>query len=273
VAGLAHLLRAFDYAADAGGDPWEFAVEIGDLRAAGMTASEFRWLVAKGIVQHGHETSLYGDTHRTFRSCGGLTFLETTSFILTPAGAALVRDSLVAAADVSPPPAAGAAPEVAASFHVPTTVIHGPHRGPDVRPRILQPADALQLVARRFPPDLTPIWEARTRELRVGGLLVKQFRVPASNQEYVLSAFQEEDWPPCIDDPLPMKSEISPKRRLHNVINRLNGRQVVPVLRFHGTGNGEGIAWEFLPQPLAHQANGPAHPAANADPIGGVYLG
>jgi hypothetical protein len=94
---------------------------------------------------------------------------------------------------------------------------------------------------------LKPAWEARRRELRVGELLVKRFRVPAGNQEIVLSAFEEEGWPAYIDDPLPMKSEIVPKRRLHNVINRLNGSQLAPVLRFHGNGHGDAVGWQLLP--------------------------
>jgi hypothetical protein len=94
--------------------------------------------------------------------------------------------------------------------------------------------------------DLKPVWDARSRELRVAEWLVKKFRVPAENQELVLSVFQEEDWPAYIDDPLPMKSEIVPKQRLHNVINRLNGRRLAPILRFHGNGNGEGIGWRLL---------------------------
>ena len=89
---------------------------------------------------------------------------------------------------------------------------------------------------RRFAKDVKPAWEARRRELRVGEFLVKKFRVPAGNQELVLSAFEEEGWPAYIDDPLPMKCEIAPKQRLHNVVTRLNGSQLVPILPFQGDG-------------------------------------
>jgi hypothetical protein len=88
--------------------------------------------------------------------------------------------------------------------------------------------------------------------LRVGEWLVKKFRVPAGNQELVLSAFEEEGWPEVIDDPLPIKPEIVPKQRLNGVIIRLNGSHLVPLLRFHGNGNGEAIGWQLLAQaPLA----------------------
>jgi hypothetical protein len=96
--------------------------------------------------------------------------------------------------------------------------------------------------------DTKPSWDARSREVRVGEFLVKKFRVPAGNQELVLSAFEEEGWPVYIDDPLPRKAEMIPKQRLHNVITRLNGRQLVPILRFQGDGNGEGIGWQLLPR-------------------------
>jgi hypothetical protein len=108
----------------------------------------------------------------------------------------------------------------------------------------------------RLPLDTKPAWDARRRELRVGDFLVKRFRVPAENQSLVLSAFEEEGWPAYIDDPLPMKSKIVPKQRLHNAITRLNGSQLVPILRFHGNGNGDAIGWQLLPRHALHEANG-----------------
>ncbi len=254
-AGLAQLLRAYDYAAEAGCDLWEFAVEIGELRAAGMTPSDFRWLVAKGYVEHGREISLYGDPHRTFRSANGLNFLKTTAFVLTPAGAARLRQ--LAAAINSPLPFTGEGPEVMEDStrtlgNSSTEPNSACFRSPHIFPR----RDARPIVVRRIRDDLKPIWEPRKRELYVDGLLVKRFRVPADNQELVLSVFQEENWPSYIDDPLPMSPEIVPKRRLHNVISRLNSHQCVSVLRFHGNGNGEGIGWQFLPQVAAHAGSG-----------------
>jgi hypothetical protein len=104
--------------------------------------------------------------------------------------------------------------------------------------------------------DLKPAWDVRSRELRVGEWLVKKFRVPARNQELVLSVFEEEGWPAYIDDPLPRKAEIVPKRRLQSVIVRLNSSQLAPILRFHGNGNGEGIGWQLLPARSARKASG-----------------
>ena len=46
---------------------------------------------------------------------------------------------------------------------------------------------------------------------RVGDRVVKQFRVPAGNQELILAAFEEMGWPPHIDDPLPPVHDLDPK--------------------------------------------------------------
>src|ERR1043165_5561654 len=91
-----------------------------------------------------------------------------------------------------------------------------------------------------------PCWNAKLRELRVGGLLVKQFRVPAANQELILDAFQEEGWPSHLDDPLPPQTGMDPKRRLHETIDRLNRSQKHRLIRFHGDGTGRGVRWELL---------------------------
>jgi hypothetical protein len=273
-----------DYALDAGRDVWDFAIEIADLRSAGMTTSDFRWLVSKGFVEHGQETSIYGAPHRCFCRGEGLTFLPASALVLTPLGAAEVRKLLPSPAGtgaggdgggagsqrkslpvsdfgfrhsdfppggegISLPSATGAGDEgrcdeitkVFLDWH-----LHAASPSVAAISMPCPPNDEQAARLLRLPLDVKPTWNARSRELRVGELLVKKFRVPAGNQELVLSAFEEEGWPAYIDDPLPMKSEIVPKQRLSNVINRLNGSQLAPVLRFHGDGNGEGIGWQLL---------------------------
>jgi hypothetical protein len=76
--------------------------------------------------------------------------------------------------------------------------------------------------------------------------VVKRFRVPAENQELILAAFEEEGWPKHIDDPLPVRDGIDPQTRLHDAINRLNGRQTNRLLCFRGNGNGTGVLWELV---------------------------
>ena len=91
----------------------------------------------------------------------------------------------------------------------------------------------------------SPIWDRDRRELRLGNLLVKQFKWPAENQERVLNAFQEEGWPQRIDDPIMPDPKICPKRRLHDTLKCLNRKQVNEVIKFRGDGTGKGVLLEI----------------------------
>jgi hypothetical protein len=91
-----------------------------------------------------------------------------------------------------------------------------------------------------------PSWESDRHELRLGNVLVKQFKWPATNQEMVLAAFQEEAWPFRVDDPLPPHPDQDSKRRLSDTIKCLNRKQKNPLLRFRGDGTGEGVIWEMV---------------------------
>src|SRR5262249_8719852 len=91
-----------------------------------------------------------------------------------------------------------------------------------------------------------PRWDAPARILWLDDVIVKQFRVPAENQELVLAAFEEEKWLPHLDDPLPPRDNLDPKRRLHDTINRLNRNQCHKALHFEGDGTGRGIRWRLI---------------------------
>jgi hypothetical protein len=93
-------------------------------------------------------------------------------------------------------------------------------------------------------PADRPRWEDGRRRLVWGDWVVKEFRLPADNQETILSALEEESWPPRIDDPLPPVGEQDPKARLHDAIKGLNRRQRHRLIRFRGDGTGRGILWE-----------------------------
>jgi hypothetical protein len=99
---------------------------------------------------------------------------------------------------------------------------------------------------RSTPPGTIPRWDAHRQELYWGMVLVKQFKVPAPNQELILAALEEELWPLRIDDPLPPRADQDSKRRLHDTINSLNRNQKTPVLHFMGDGKGLGIRWEVV---------------------------
>lgn len=210
------LLEAYLYAVDVQRSIWDFAVEIETLRQSGWTNSEFRWLVCKGYVLHAIETTPAEVAARSFRHprrAAGLNFRAKTCFALTESGYRFALDAL----DHRP-----AAPG---------------NSQPDQTPAEAAPC----------PPPCRPRWDRERQELRVGDVIVKQFKVPAANQERILAAFEEDGWPVRIDDPLPPASDQEPKRRLHDTINSLNRNQKRHLLRFIGDGTGQGIRWEFVP--------------------------
>ena len=134
---------------------WDFAVEIHMLRDAGLTHSDLRWLVCKDYVSHRVELRRPDEDERKFRDVGELKFHKRSCSVLTPAGAAFAdeQDALSAG--------------------------NGrPTRSPDHT----QDGDG-------HPNGLVPEWDAARHELRVGGKLVKRFKLPSPNQETILTAF------------------------------------------------------------------------------------
>jgi hypothetical protein len=79
-----------------------------------------------------------------------------------------------------------------------------------------------------------PTWEATPRRLVYRGQVCKQFTKPAPNQERILAAFQEEEWPTGIDDPLPAG-------KLSATVESLNDR--LQHIRFRLNGDGTGVCW------------------------------
>jgi hypothetical protein len=222
-AALMQLAEACDYARDAGRDPWDFAIEIGTLTALGLNHSDLRWLASKGFVAHACETTQLSDPSRRFRPSPNLNFVDQTCFVVTPSGMLLMRK-----------PASD-----------PT--VH--HFGGGLH---LVGEAAAPLVGQRqtHSPRLidTPYWDCNRRCLMMGDRLVKQFRVPSPNQETILLAFQEEGWPPCIGDPLPLPAQQRPPMRLHDTIKSLNAKQENRLIRFRGNGTGQAVLWEPIDQ-------------------------
>jgi hypothetical protein len=210
-AGLQILLAAYDYAGALQLDVWDFAVDIADLRSVGLHSADLRWLLCQGFLDHGYEKRPVAPNQREFRHEGGLVFRSTSCFVLTEAGIALARRVCGQLPPEDPPPQEHAPPARAA---------HKP---------------------------LVPTWDADRQQLRLGDKLVKEFKLPAPNQELVLAAFEEEGWPVRIDDPLPPHPEQDSKQRLHSTLNALNRHQKNHLLRFCGDGRGQGIRWECLP--------------------------
>jgi hypothetical protein len=232
-AGLAILWRAYICAKDTGANVWDFALRTSNLYEAGVTSSDLRWMVAKGFAEHGQETSGYDDPHRSFHRSNGYFFNNHTCLILTPSGAALAENVFRETAR-SPQAALSALAAVAGD----TTVVG------NARPSSFE-------ANKPVTPAVKPRWHATRRELSLAGLIVKRFRVPARNQETILSVFEEEGWAEHIQDPLPVDHEIDAPTRLHDAINRLNRCQINPLLRFHGDGKGTGVFWELSRRDLS----------------------
>jgi hypothetical protein len=210
---LIALLEAIDYGQDLERTAWDFAIELPCLRRMKLSNSDLRWLVGRELVDHAIEITTTGDAERSFRQPPRLMFCKRACFVLTSAGVALAR-------------------EIAGREHS--------RRRSDMHVVADQP-----LLSIANPRPLTPTWDRNRQELKVGNTVVKRFRVPAANQEAILAAFEEEHWPPRIDDPLPPHREQSPKRRLQETIKSLNRNQKKSMIRFLGDGSGQGVLWEF----------------------------
>jgi hypothetical protein len=206
-AGLLILLEAYSYALELQRSVWDFAVEIPVLRKTGLTNSDLRSLVCRGVAEHAAEVTGNTSNCRVFHRTGRFTFTKGTCFVLTEAGAVLARQL---------------------------------HDAPS------QPVESPRHASTTASASPVPEWDKERQELRLGEFVVKQFKVPAPNQEIILASFQEEGWPPRIDDPLPPQPDQDAKRRLHDTINTLNRHQKHELIRFLGDGTGEGIRWELL---------------------------
>ena len=223
-AGLSVLLEAHNYAQDLRLDSWDFAVELSTLRPLGLTNSDCRWLAGKGLVEFGFELTLAGDERRSFRQCTNLKLTKRTCLVLTSAGVV----------------AAGGEAPVEVRREQVSTVVDSADRSAH------RPGSFPELIAAGSISEPKPTWDRDRQQLRLGKVIVKQFKVPAANQEVVLAAFQDEDWPVRIDDPLSPKPDQDPKCRLHDTINSLNRNQKRPLVRFLGDGSGQGVLWEFV---------------------------
>jgi hypothetical protein len=190
---------------------WDFAVELPVLRDARLTNSDLRWLVGMGYVEHALEVTGPSDRTRQFRRTTLLTLSDATCLVLSPAGADVAQDACGGASVIEIASARMAGRRLTAADSVPAQ----------------------------------PRWDCQRRQLRVGTGIVKEFKLPSPNQETVLMAFEEEGWPPRIDDPLSPLPQLDPRRRLHDTIKALNRKQKRDLIRFMGDGSGEGIRWEL----------------------------
>ncbi len=213
VLALRKLARAFELSRDCERPKWDFAVALADLEQMGVSHDELRWLIGKEFVEHAQEVVAPGGIRRSFDSPGGFAFTTQSCFVITDPGLQFANNSA----------------------SLPLRFESGRS---DQRESIRQPSNE--------PCHPSPYWDSQRHELRIGKLVVKRFKWRALNQEAILAAFQEDEWPPRIDDPLPPIPNIDPKRRLSDAIKCLNRKQQNPCLRFSGDGTGEGVLWDLV---------------------------
>src|SRR5436305_13258021 len=84
---LEKLLRASSYADECRADRWQFAVDLSELLASGATLTDIRWLIHRGFVLHGKETTVPGDAQRSFRPLPATAIPADTHVVLSPVGA------------------------------------------------------------------------------------------------------------------------------------------------------------------------------------------
>jgi hypothetical protein len=69
-----------------GSDLWDFAVEIEQLHAAGVTNAILRWLIREGHVEHRREVTGERSRKRRFHTAGNLAFESKSCFVVTERG-------------------------------------------------------------------------------------------------------------------------------------------------------------------------------------------
>lgn len=208
--GIKLLLQSYHYATMLERDLWDFPVDIQDLLSAGWTRNDVRYLTYCELVTFKSRSQL----HCSDECCvnGRLLAVDELAFVLTEKGVAIAQQFSVGMAE--------------------NNSVSGPEH-------LLASVDSSMA-----PASMAPKWDIDRQELRCEGRLVKQFKLPSPNQETVLMAFEEEHWPPRIDDPLPPNPDMDPKRRLNDTIKSLNKNQKYRAIRFMGDGSGRGIRWE-----------------------------
>jgi hypothetical protein len=100
---------------------------------------------------------------------------------------------------------------------------------------------ATQTCRRPPAPEEKPRWDRVGRELWFAGEVVLRFRRGARNQEQLLEAFEEQGWPPHIDDPLPPKKGKGRRKRLCDTLRHLSAAQ--RAIRFRVSADGRSALW------------------------------
>ena len=89
-----------------------------------------------------------------------------------------------------------------------------------------------------------PLWDVSSRMLRIGEYQ-KTFDVKATKQMAILSAFETQEWPQRIADPIAHGPNDVPKDKMRGVVYELNkGLGPNCPIQFESDGTGKGICWD-----------------------------
>jgi hypothetical protein len=207
---LAKLVEAYERARETRQPVWDFALSFAFLQQRGLTDESLRWL-----WRHGYADCVVTASRprAAMRRNGALPLANGSKqpwVVLTTAGSWFFRIAEVASG----------------------------RNGDCVQAVVAPDGDGL------LPPRL-PRWDADWRQLRLGEHVVKWFRRPAENQEWILASFQELNWSRLILDPLKVAPEIRSQDRLHFTIRNLNRAQKQPGVHFSASNNGRAISWQL----------------------------
>jgi len=103
--------------------------------------------------------------------------------------------------------------------------------------------EAVSVGAGEVPDRTVPHWDCKSHVLTLRGEKIRTVKRPkaATNIILVLETFEEEGWPPRIDDPLPGGRD---QQRLHATIRSL--KTGLRCITFYADGTGEGFAWRRI---------------------------
>ena len=207
---LAKLVEAHERARESRQPVWDFALSFAFLRQRGLTDEFLRWLWRHGYVDCVKATSRPRPATRHNGAAPSPNGSGQPWVVFTAAGSWFFRIAEVATGRN------GARGQV----------VVGPDGGGLLPPRL-------------------PQWDADWRQLRLGEHVVKWFKRPAENQEWILASFQELNWARLILDPLKVAPEIRSQDRLHFTIRNLNRAQKQPGVRFSASNNGRAVSWQL----------------------------
>ena len=88
------LLKSRNYSIQLDTDPWQFAVEISELRSHGLTHSDARRLLHDGYLEHKYEVANNEFRQRTFHIAHSTRFSDASCFILTEKGVGFAESVL-----------------------------------------------------------------------------------------------------------------------------------------------------------------------------------